>query len=164
MVHVTHCDLNRSAWAMFTSCTRGSGSAMYSYAEALEQQGATVGQIFCGYYPDPSFNATVRLFELRWPGRVAIVREHAFDFNAHLRRVPEVTHMWIHVKCARREIEQSPSRLATTCSLRVRAPAVAQWKGVCRCRSDLGALAAQVPRPILSLAGLQSKLSRASRD
>ena len=70
---------------------------MFEYGDALEHAGARVEVVFCGFFPDPSYNSTVQRFQDRWPGRVVELgggktADSSFDFNAHLSS--KVTHLY----------------------------------------------------------------------
>lgn len=91
------CNLRGSTWALHASCTRGTGSSMFEYGDALEHAGARVEVVFCSFFPDPSYNSTVQRFQDRWPGRVVELgggktADSSFDFNAHLSS--KVTHLY----------------------------------------------------------------------
>ena len=61
-------EMRNTRWAFFGACTRGTGVALFNYAHSIEAIcGAKTVLIICAYFPDPSYNSSVRRFRRRFP-------------------------------------------------------------------------------------------------
>eukprot|EP00966_Prymnesium_polylepis_P111312 2574578-Prymnesium_polylepis.1 len=63
------CDFARTSWLFFSTCTRGTGVAMFDYADFVAYSADSV-VILCKHFHDPSYATTLARFQRRFPGKV----------------------------------------------------------------------------------------------
>ena len=63
------CDFARTSWLFFSTCTRGTGVAMFDYADIVADSADSV-VVLCNRFPDPTYAPTLARFQRRFPGKV----------------------------------------------------------------------------------------------